>query len=340
MKLSESQREVASDIHRFRVLNAGRRWGKTHLAVEEIKGKAVAKPCRIAYFATTYAQARDIAWELLRKEMLPITIGHNESRLELRVHTVQGGESLITLRGWENVDTARGQAFDFLVMDEVASMRNFWVPWREVLLPTLTDRSGEVLFISTPKGFNHWYDLYNLQEKDSDFKSFHYTTYDNPYIKDTEIEKLKRQMTDDAFSQEYLADFHKTEGLVYKEFDREKHVISPEKVQEKLGKSYVWSEHMLGIDFGFTNPTAIMGIYRDSADNYYVLDEYYERGKTDIEVAEYVAAQRANRVYCDPAAPASITELRRRGVNVRDVVKGKDSVKNGIDVVRKPAACR
>ena len=180
MLLTPSQTEIAQDTHRFRVVNCGRRFGKTTLAIEEMKGKAVAKPSRIAYIAPTYQQARDIAWEQLKSELKPIIIKINESRLELTTKTLQGGESLIVLRGWEAIETLRGQKFDFIVVDEIASMRNYWSNWQEVIRPTLTDTKGEALFISTPKGFNHFYELFKKEAEDSDYKSFHFTTYDNP----------------------------------------------------------------------------------------------------------------------------------------------------------------
>lgn len=102
-------------------------------------GKAVAKnDQRVAYIAPTIQQARDIAWEQLKKICRPIAVGKpNESRLEITVNTQAGGTSLIILRGWEAVETLRGQRFDFVVIDEVAQMRNFWIGWREVVRPTL-----------------------------------------------------------------------------------------------------------------------------------------------------------------------------------------------------------
>jgi len=117
MKLTVAQAKIAIDLHRFRVICCGRRFGKTTLAVEEIKGKALYKPTRIAYIAPTYQQARDIAWDMLKKEMLPITIQTNESRLELKVRTKDNDFSYIWLRGWENIETIRGQQFDFIVID-------------------------------------------------------------------------------------------------------------------------------------------------------------------------------------------------------------------------------
>ena len=103
MKLHQKQNEVASDIHRFRVLRCGRQFGKTTLAVEEIKGIALSKPSIIYYFATTHDQAREIAWEMLKKESAGMIKSVNNSLLELITRTQSEGESIIRLKGWENV---------------------------------------------------------------------------------------------------------------------------------------------------------------------------------------------------------------------------------------------
>lgn len=281
---------------------------------------------RVAYIAPTYQQARDIAWTELKKMCEPITISVNESRLEIKITNQHGGSSQMVLRGWEAVETLRGQLFDFLVLDEISSYRDFWGAWQEVLRPTLTDRRGQGLFISTPKGFNHFYHLFNLQNKDQDYRSFHFTTYDNPFIPKDEIAKAKLELTEDRFAQEYMADFRKTEGLVYKEFNRDRHLV--DKVPEYANKV------ILGVDFGFTNPAAVLTIKKDDDARYFVTEEWYKRGQTDAQVADYVAALKANEVYPDPASASGVEELRRRGVNVRDVLKTSDSVRNGINTVR------
>lgn len=326
MLLTPAQATIAKSRARFRVVNCGRRFGKTTEAVEEIKGKALSKPNRICYVAPTYQQARDIAWEQLKNELQPIIKSVNESRLELRVRTQGTGESVIFLRGWESVETLRGQKFDFLVIDEIAQMRNFKSNWEEVLRPTLTDTKGEALFISTPKGFNHFYDLYNLEQKDKDYESFHFTSYDNPHLPVEELDKARLELTEDRFAQEYLADFRKTEGLVYKEFDRDKHLY------DELPTLHIL-ETIAGVDFGFTNPCAVLTIKRDSDENLWVDAEYYKTGQTDAQIAEYVASQNFNKVYPDPESPSAIAELKKAKVNVREVIKNKDSIKNGITKV-------
>lgn len=321
MILHQTQKEIAKDNHRFRVLCCGRRWGKTTLAVEEIKGVALYKKARIAYIAPTFQQARDIAWQMLIKELKPIIKRVNESRLELEVLNKDGDISLIVLRGWEAIETLRGQFFDFIVIDEVASMRNFNVYWHEVVRPTLTDRKGQVMFISTPKGFNHFYDLFNTQ--DEDYKSFHFTSYDNPHIPKEEIDKAGKEIPEDRFAQEYLADFRKTEGLVYKEFDRARHISD--------AKPTTVIDTIVGIDFGYTNPSSIIPIKVDSDNHYWILEEFYKTGQTTEQIAEQAKLYKPTKVYADPAEPDRTEILRKNGLNIRDVSK---DIVAGVDRVR------
>jgi PBSX family phage terminase large subunit len=326
MLLTPAQKQIASDVHRFRVVNCGRRFGKTTLAVLEMIAKAVyGNNRKICYIAPTYQQARDIAWRDLKNLCTPIAHKINESRLEIEVNTTLGGISTISLRGWESIETLRGQFFDFIVIDEIASMRNFWLNWQEVIRPTLTDRKGHVLFISTPKGFNHFYDLYNTE--DEDYKSFHFTTYDNPHLPVDEIDKAKKELPEDRFYQEYMADFRKQEGLVYKEFNRDLHVYEDEperRIVEKVG----------GVDFGFTNPCAVLGVSIDDDGHYWVEHEWYKTQRTEDQIADYIKSCGFYQVYPDPENPSAIEVLNRKGINIHEVIKGKGSIESGINTVR------
>jgi len=324
MLLHDGQKTVARDTHRFRVCCNGRRWGKTTLAIEEIKGKALSKESRIAYIAPTYQQARDIAWDMLKSELTSIIEKVNESRLELAVKNIKGTESIIKLRGWESIETLRGQQFDFIVIDEIASMRNYLIHWEEVVRPTLTDTRGEGLFISTPKGFNHFYDLYNKESESKDYKSFHYTTYDNPYIPKDEINIAKAEMEENRFAQEYMADFRKSEGLVYKEFDRFRHLMDIDQIENKRIIKVI-----CGVDFGYNNPTAILKIGIDHDNNYYVMDEWY-KSRQDIEqIVEKISSYDPSKVYPDPAEPDRIAKIKKH-FHVMEVSK---DIKAGIDSV-------
>lgn len=326
MELIEWQKKVAKNTTRFRVVNAGRRSGKTHLAVEEIIGKAIAGNDRtITYIAPTFRQARDIAWEKMKKRYEPIIDDVNESRLHITVKTQKHGTSLIKLESWEKVESLRGQSFDFVVMDEVAMYKDFWMYWHEVVRPTLTDTQADALFISTPKGFNHFYDLYNLEAENDNFASFHFTTYDNPHIAKEEVDEAREELTADRFAQEYMADFRKQEGLVYKEFNRDRHVY------DKDTRHPAFVDTLAGVDFGFTNPAVVLTIKKDSDGGYWVENEWYKQGKTNEQIIEYTRAQEPEYVYPDPAEPDRIQEMDDKGLYTMEVNK---DVSAGINRVR------
>lgn len=331
MELTLPQSQIIADTHRFRVLVCGRKFGKTTTAAEEISACAFAKKdTRVMYIAPTLDDARRLMWNRIKKRFVDCTEKTNDTRLELTVPTQDRGTSDIFLGSWEKVNNYRGDEFDFVVFDEVQEYRNFWTGWQESMRPTLTPRKGTALFEGTPKGFNHLYDLFNLQTEDPDWKSFHFTTYDNPHIPREEIESAQRLLTEDRFAQEYLADFRKTEGLVYKEFRRENHIIEEDIDDDELNIVKTFG----GVDFGFVHPAAAMSIKKTGSGKYVISDEWYKTGQTDAQIADYVAALKWNECYPDPESAGGIEELKRRGVNVRDVIKGKDSIRNGINVVR------
>ena len=234
VKLSKWQYEVANDTHRFRIICAGRRSGKSVLARLTLLKWALTDIGTYYLVSPSYKQAKSIHWVELRKEVPREWIAKtNETELSI---TLKNG-SVIELKGAENPDALRGVKLHGLVIDEIASIRNWQWLWNEVLRPTLTDYIAPAIFISTPKGFNHFYDLYTNGQNQgiSDYKSWRFTSYDNPYIPKQEIDNAKKELTEDTFAQEYLADFRKFTGLVYKEFQREIHVIELFDIPEGWG---------------------------------------------------------------------------------------------------------
>lgn len=330
-KFHPAQEQIVNDPHRFRVARCGRRFGKSWLAAYEMFARAVAiDKARIVYYAPTRDDARDIMWSILKDVCAPLIVGDpNESRLEMRIKNRHGTQSLIVLYGWEALQE-RGKGVGvknhFAVLDEVSKYNNFQFGWEEILRPTLIDVKGEALFISTTNGFNHFYDLCNKELEDKDYKTFHFTSYDNPHLDPEEIEKIKSEMTEDRAAQEIYAEFKKKEGLVYKEFNRDIHLTEDE--------PYDIVYTIAGVDFGFTHPTAVPTIKKDYNGIYWITDEWFYSGKTEDEVVEYVASQKYAKVYPDPENASAIQALKKRGVNVRSVIKGRGSVLTGIQTVR------
>lgn len=323
MEFSPAQSKIYSDTHRFRVLVCGRKFGKTTLASEELGDCAFSKDGRrVIYIAPTLEDARRLLWDRLKRRFNNPITKTNDTRLELTIPTQDGGKSTIFLGSWEKIDNYRGDEYDLEIFDEVQDYRNFWSGWRDAMRPTLTPRRGSALFMGTPKGFTHLYDLFNVENTDKDFKSFHFTSYDNPHIPVEEIESARSQAN---FEQEYLAKFTKAEGLVYKEFSREKHLYA-----ELPKRDY---EYVAGVDFGYKNPAAVLHIFY-AKEHFFVDDEWYKRERTDAQIAEYVAKEKFKEVFPDPENPGGIETLRQQNVNTREVVKGKGSVQRGIQMVR------
>lgn len=330
MQFHPGQAQIVSDPHRFRVARCGRRFGKSWLAAWEMYAKAVSTDnARIVYYAPTRDDARDIMWRILKEVCAASIVGDpNESRLEMTIRTLNGATSLIILYGWEALqDRGKGVGVknDFAVLDEVSKYTNFDYGWQEILRPTLMDVRGGALFISTTNGFNHFYDLCNKELEDNNYKTFHFTSYDNPFLAVEEIEDMKKDMTEDRQAQEIYAEFRKKEGLVYKEFNRGNHVTMqrPDMVVETLG----------GVDPGFTHPAAIVTIKKDYEGVYWIMDEWLHTQKTEAEIVEQVAVQRFNKVYPDPENASLVEALKRRGVNTREVKKGKGSIIAGINTI-------
>lgn len=263
----------------------GRRWGKTTLTVNQLIFEALAnqKGGEYWYIAPTYKQAKNIAWRMLKDQwkFLPRSLIGNRNEAEL---SVEVANSKIILKGADNEDSLRGSGLYGLILDECASFKNFNYLWENVLRPALSDYRGFAWFISTPKGFNHFYDLFNQQDNDKDYRSFSFTSYDNPHLALEEIEKAKQELSEDAFAQEYLADFRKHTGLIYKGFDRNIHVIEPIYLPE------FWQFYR-AMDFGAENPTVCLFIAVDMNGNMYVFDEYYQSMRTTQFHAETILAK-------------------------------------------------
>lgn len=269
------QTAVWDDTHRFKVINCGRRTGKSTIALLKMIDLSSKKPnSRIWYVAPTYRQAKNIMWEMI-KEYVPEAMISQRNESELVVKMANG--SIIELKGADNPDSLRGVKIDFIIFDEVAFIVN-WGPVWSILRPTLMDSQAECWFISTPNGFNHFKSLADTCNKRPDWHYFHYTVFDNPHIPRIEIEQSRSEMSEDSFAQEMLGDFRKMKGLVYKNFNRDLHI--------KELKDFEPIYWIRGLDRGFTNPTAVCYIQVNKDGIWYMVDEIYETGLTNTKLSD------------------------------------------------------
>lgn len=215
LELLPWQQKVYSDDTRFKVVVAGRRCGKSRLSAVNllIEGLKCPKGSAVCYVAPTQGMARQIIWDLLLDLGRDVIQSSHVNNMDITL--INGAK--IYVRGSDRPDTLRGVSLTYLVMDEVADIKE--ETWEKVLRAALSDKKGRALFIGTPKGRNWFYDMYNLglDEVDSDWKSWHFTTEDNPLIDKSEVEAAKKSLSSFAFKQEFLASFDNAGTDTFKE---------------------------------------------------------------------------------------------------------------------------
>ena len=208
------QQQVYNDQARFKVVAAGRRCGKSYLAAWTLLINALqSNKGWTIYVAPTQNQARQILWRQLLEIAHPVIKKSHINNLDIELINGQ----TIGLRGSDRPDTMRGLSLNYVVLDEYADMKP--EVFEEILRPALSDLEGPALFIGTPKGRNHFYDLYKYGElsEDSEWSSYHFTSYDNPFLKKEEINAAKRSMSSYAFRQEFMASFESKGSEMFRE---------------------------------------------------------------------------------------------------------------------------
>lgn len=213
-KLLPWQESVWKDPARFKVIGAGRRCGKTRFACYKLLVEALSstkKDSHVFYVAETQSQARDVLWNTLLEVGSSVIVKSHINNLQI---TLINGAT-ISLKGSDRPDTMRGVSLKFVVLDEYGTMKP--QVWEEVLRPALADQKGGAVFIGTPQGRNHFWDLFKYGElaEDPEWKSWHFTSYDNPLLDPNEIEAAKRSQSSFAFRQEFMASFEAKDSELF-----------------------------------------------------------------------------------------------------------------------------
>lgn len=229
------QREVMEHPARFKILACGRRWGKTTLSVIAILTSAWENKGSVNWWiAPSYRQSK-VGYRILSKLLKNSEIVEKKSENELYIRLIN--DSIIEFKSAERPDNLHGEGLKMVVMDEAARVDK--QVWYEVLRPALADTRGKAMIISTPKGKNWFYEEWLRGFDDSDYKSWQFPTYGNPYISREEIEKMKAQMPELEFREQILAEFIDASGTM---FSNVRHCVDNTisiPVPPKLGMSYV-----------------------------------------------------------------------------------------------------
>jgi len=210
--LHPAQLEIFRSDARFKIVVAGRRFGKSYLSAWLLLINAIqSKSKDVFYIAPTFQQAKDIMWSMLKDLGQDLIVQAYENTAVL---TLINGRK-IYLKGSDRPETLRGTGISYVVLDEYASMKP--VVWEQIIRPSLADVQGRALFIGTPAGKNHFFDLYNDAEEDEDWDRFQFKSIDNPFLPATEIKASKKNMSTMSFRQEFEASFETFTGGIFKE---------------------------------------------------------------------------------------------------------------------------
>jgi hypothetical protein len=296
LRLTKAQSSIFRDPARFKVVVAGRRFGKTVLALWVLIALAYLKKNSICWYtAPTYRQAKQIAWKMLIGFLPPEAVtSRNETDLTITLLN----NSTISLRGADNYDSLRGVGLDALVLDEYADMAA--EVWTEVLRPSLSDKLGTALFIGTPAGFNHLYDLWIEADGKPDWKAWQFTTADGGHVPPAELEAARLDLDERTYKQEYEASFASLTGRVYYEFDRLLNVSADVKD--------TGAELLIGMDFNINPMSAVVGV--KAANQLHIIDEItIQNGNTELisEAIQRKFPDRRVQVYPDPSGKARKT---------------------------------
>ena len=307
MRLSKPQQTIAQNTSRFKVVVAGRRFGKTYLSMREICYRARIPNKEIFYITTSYRAAKMILWKPLKNRLMDLRWASKINESELSIQLVNG--STISLKGSEDPNRLRGVSLDYAVIDEAAEV-HLEELWGEILRPALADKQGDAMFIGTPKGKgNPFYDMYVQAQETPGWSAWQYTTLDGGFVKPEEIEAAKQDMNERQFRQEFEATFETYENRVAWAFDREQHIRELPEPDTRV--IYV------GCDFNRNPIHATVSV--QLGEDIYVIDEISMYSSDTDELADELKNRYPNSkvfIYPDPSGSRKQTSSGGRSDHI------------------------
>lgn len=324
--VTKAQAAIMASKKRFRIVNAGRRFGKSFLSGYEMLAQALNRPDSIIwYIAPTLPMGRKIMWDGWLSRNVPKEYIEKCNQQMMTMRFKNG--SMIYVLTADDPDSLRGTGIDLMVIDEAAMItsQDFW----ETIRPNLADKhhDGRCLIISTPKGYNWFYDRFQEAKTDPSWDYFQYTTIEGENVDKEEIEEARRTMTKKMFEQEFMASFETMTNRIYYNFDRDLNSCDAESWFGKGGDVHV------GIDFNVNPMTAAIFVEtkdRKGEDIAIEFDEVVEPNSDTQHLSDTLKSKFPNCsiiVYPDPTchkrqtnAVAGMTDydiLVRNGFEVR-----------------------
>jgi hypothetical protein len=305
-----SQASIFQAQERFLILDAGRRFGKSLTGLNWLLEGSCQVPGEYWYVSPIYSQSK----MAFRTFLTAARRGRAEaafkgvSLTEMRIEFVNG--AAMTFKSADNPDNLRGEGLHRVVVDEAARVKR--EVWEEVLRPAVSDTHGRVLFISTPKGKNWFYELWTRGQDvlQPEFKSWKFPTSDNPKVSEGDILQARQSLPVDVFNQEYLAEFLENSAGVFRNIQA---CIGSGREEPLAGKQY-----FAGLDLARLTDFTVLTILDSHGrqvywDRFNLLDWTVQKERIIPVIRKYQAKLNVDATGVgDPI----YEDLRRAGLNV------------------------
>lgn len=307
---------------RFRILAAGRRFGKSQAAANEvIKVACTHKKSTSWIVAPIFPQAM-ISWRMI-KQLMPQELIMETHLTEKYIELIN--DATIWIKSADNPDNLRGEGISFLVVDEAAMVKR--EAWEEALRPALSDKQGKAVFISTPKGHNWFFELWTRGQDPQfpQYKSWKFLTADNPYISPQEIEEARSTLPELVFRQEYMAEFLDDIGAVFRGVEK---CIGGNLTEPKPGENYI-----MGVDLAKYTDFTVLSVV-DSKGHLRVFDRFNQIDWAFQKQRITNTAQKYNaKILIDSTGVGDpiFEDLKRAGLNIEGYKFTNESKKRLIE---------
>lgn len=309
MKLTDIQKEIINDNNRFKIIISGRRSGKTMSAITSLAKYSRHPNKKCMYIAPSYRMAKQIVYDDLYQMLKERNWLKAVNKSDLAFTLVNG--SVIYLRSADNPDSIRGIGLDYVVLDEAADISE--EAWKAVIRPTLSDKEGSAMIISTPKGRGWLYDVYNDAKHLNDWASWQFTTAEGGIVSEQELAQARIDLDERTYKQEYEAEFVDYSGLIYYAFGE--HNIKD--------MNFTNNEHTtlnVGIDFNLDPGCAVIAFKH--ANGIHIYDEVEIYGTDTREMVQEIQRRYPNRRYiCYPDASGAQRRTSAGGITDHIILK-------------------
>lgn len=307
--LLDWQRQVVAESARFNVVCVGRRAGKTALGVDRCADSdALAYP--VGWFSPSYKLMLEV-WREVVRLFAPIIARQNAT--ERRLEFTTGG----VLEFWslDNPQAGRGRKYKRVIVDEAAFVPALMDAWNYAIRPTLADLAGDAWILSTPKGRNGFWQMWQMGQDDvrADWRSWQMASDVNPLIPRDELAEMRRSLPERVAMQELDAMFLEDAGGVFRRVMEAATATALEGPQE--GRSYI-----AGVDIADAADFTVISILDASSREQVYIDRFNRVGYEALGDRLHAAYQRFGVqtmvIEDNSVGQPVIDRLQGRGMNI------------------------